>query len=173
MDAAAYHHVGIRVTDLDRSTRFYMEVFDGELLWEEAIEPGFVPRMVAPDPDTSARCRYVEFVRGGGIELWVFEPARPLPPLDDLTALPITHLCLFVGDVEETVRRALATGGRCAHGIHAWDDYHFAFLEDPDGHAVEIVDVDVRTVARRMAEPGVVERPGYRRTLVTRARNDQ
>jgi catechol 2,3-dioxygenase-like lactoylglutathione lyase family enzyme len=111
-------HLGIGVTDLEESRRFY-----------EALAPlGFRQVMIAD--------RAFGFGRGEYPEFWIDAKYRTLH----------THIA-FKADsrrqVDEFYRRAIKSGGRDngAPGIRAdyHPDYYAAFVLDPDGNNIEAV----------------------------------
>jgi predicted enzyme related to lactoylglutathione lyase len=58
-----------------------------------------------------------------------------------MTSAGLTHFCLAVDDVVETVARVEAGGGRARFPVRPFgNDRHFVYVEDPDGHVVELID---------------------------------
>jgi lactoylglutathione lyase len=119
-------YVGIRVTDLDRSLRFYTE---GLGLVEE--RRGTMSHrgtwVELRDPDTGAR-----------LELNYYPPghrfARPYVPGEGLD-----HLGFEVADARATIARLVAAGGTVA--LEPWVEegrYGIGFVEDPDGNWIEV-----------------------------------
>jgi len=142
--AASLAHVGICVSDLERSTRFYCEAL------------GFVAVDAHDVGDTFARLMELEhvelrsqFIRGPNgerLELLAFRaPAaegegrrRPL------NRLGLTHLCFRVRNVDEVAQRIRRLGGevhdhtRTALGApRAVPD--FVYCSDPDGIRIELM----------------------------------
>lgn len=135
------NHVGLRVTDLERSTRFY------EALGFEAVR-----RMELPDEATfrllrlqrPVGLRAVYLVNGGFVlELLDFEH-HPGGPVDrSLADTGLTHLSLGVDDVDEA--KALVV----AHGGEVLDDSDIGgavLVRDPDGQLLELLRTDLRPV---------------------------
>jgi catechol 2,3-dioxygenase-like lactoylglutathione lyase family enzyme len=145
--AAILAHVGICVSDLERSLRFYCEAL------------GFVAADAHDVGDTFARLMELEhvelrsqFLRGPGgerIELLAFRA----PAIDGerrrrpLNRLGLTHLCFRVRDVGEVAERIRRLGGevhdqtRTSLGApgRAPD---FVYCSDPDGVRIELMRLD-------------------------------
>lgn len=134
-------HVGIAVTDLDRSLRFYRDLlgfrFEHEL------------RVAGEPSDTLLRLRDVRLhavylVRDGvRVELLHFASptASPRPPRT-MHEPGLTHLSFRVADLDATLDALRAAGVRVlddtivrmpAHGAAA------CFIVDPDGQLIELV----------------------------------
>jgi glyoxylase I family protein len=142
----AFSHVGVCVSDLERSTRFYSEVL------------GFRPVLTMDmGPEVSATmevegCAFTSRMLGRGdvrIELlhWrSHEPAgdgrrRPM------TDLGLTHLCLRVDDVEPVLAAAERFGGAVHRqtmtelpgmGVGG-GPVRLVYLTDPDGVRIELM----------------------------------
>lgn len=114
-------HLGLRVTDLDRSLAFYTALGYAERGSVPETEFGSLTMLQLPgDPFIS-------------LEL-VHDPARPV-----VDTGAVNHLVIQVDDLAATVA-GLATGGITAepptdHGEGMWT----AWLTDPDGHRIELV----------------------------------
>lgn len=138
MALRTFSHVGICVRDLDRSTRFYVDVlgfaelftmhFDDELAATMERAGGFTSRMLRRDD-----------VR---IELLAWDGGRVVGdgsrrPMD---RLGFTHLCFRVDDATELFEVARRAGG-AAHPATATalgdTGVEVVYLTDPDGTRIE------------------------------------
>jgi catechol 2,3-dioxygenase-like lactoylglutathione lyase family enzyme len=122
------HHVGIVVSDLERSTDFYRAL-------------GFEVVNDLPSEDDS---RAIRFVRLGEFEIelfWYDVPAAPVVPPAGKGQLGFRHLALRTDDIDAVLSSLKALG-------IAQDDleirrvpigYSLLFLTDPDGVEIEIM----------------------------------
>ena len=134
MTATGFNHVSIRALDLDRSVRFYEDVFGMEQI---------------PTYDFDAPTQYL---RVGNLQLHVFERGDPEQP-----APPHQHLALDVDDFEAVFRRALELGvlddtfGDPV--VELPDGSVQLYLRDPAGNLVEVDWPDVATLDDAVVRP--------------------
>ncbi|NTU71464.1 MAG: hypothetical protein HGB10_06560 [Coriobacteriia bacterium] len=125
------HHIGIVVSDLERSTTFYRAL-------------GFETVNDLPSEDGS---RAIRFVRLGDFEIelfWYAEPAAGAPAPAGRGQLGFRHLALRTTDIDGTLARLKAAGvappelevRRVPIG------YSLLFFSDPDGVEIEIMQED-------------------------------
>jgi lactoylglutathione lyase len=135
-DGVAFNHVGICVSDLDWSRRFYEDVLQFRYWWElDAPDEGTTRLLRLPGPlGTKAvylvRDRFV-------LELIHFAHAatRPTPPrVMDNPGL--THLSIAVADIPSTLERALANGGEILEDTDMGGSA--IMIRDPDGQLIEL-----------------------------------
>jgi catechol 2,3-dioxygenase-like lactoylglutathione lyase family enzyme len=137
----ANDHVGIRVTDMERSIRFYSEVFGAEAITRPFLmQSEFVDSMFEGPAGISFRFCHLRF-DGGLIEVFEFqEPNRHPAEPAHASRGNITHLGFEVDDVDATVARIRANGGRLIFPITQWGDHRLSYTADPDGNVIEIAD---------------------------------
>ncbi len=135
------NHVGLRVSDLDRSTRFYEALGFTEAKAMDVPDEA-THRLLSVAPPVGLRAVYLtngSFV----LELLGFEH-HPAGPVDRaMTDTGLTHLSLGVDDV------AAAKATVTAHGGKVLDDSDVGvavMVRDPDGQLVELLDLDYRPV---------------------------
>lgn len=127
-------HIGLSVGDLEAQLAWYRAAF-GFPLAKPFDVPGFGLRgvfLLGPD--------------GLAIELLEREgsshpqPARTAP--DALLAQGWAHLCLRVGDVDATFDRLVAAGAGIVSppGESPEPGVRFAFVTDPEGNFIELLD---------------------------------
>jgi catechol 2,3-dioxygenase-like lactoylglutathione lyase family enzyme len=133
MTDASYHHVGLRVTDLDRATRWY----------EEALGYRFETSHKLPHADV----RVAFMVNGADerVELFEFSDGEPTPSWshpDLALARGFSHFALRVADIEASFAQAEAAGARVL-----WAPRHAAplgtrtaYIADPDDNLIEFVE---------------------------------
>ncbi|MDQ1466056.1 MAG: lactoylglutathione lyase [Actinomycetota bacterium] len=133
--AVAFNHVGQCVTDLDRSRRFYVELFEFEVLRE--LHPPDDPsaKLLRLDPPLGMTALYLQ--RDGFVlELLHFSgpPARPYQPRV-MNDPGLTHLSLSC-DLERVVPLVAELGGEV---LADTDIGGGLFVRDPDGQLVELL----------------------------------
>ena len=147
--ARADHHIAVRVSDLDRSIRFYREALGARPLTSPSLRKGPLIDEVF-GPGTEARLCVVA-LEIGNLELWQFlQPETPIPPADQ-PRLGLMHVALTVDDVDATAARVVASGGRLRFPVKTMgaSGARFVYCEDLDGNVFELLDTDVHgTVAR-------------------------
>lgn len=120
----SYDHVGIRVTDRERSLAFYSTL-------------GFVV-----DPACS-NDRVAEVVAASGVRInlifnGVERPRRRNVLLDEPTKWPgYTHAAFVVDDLEVVLAWAAAEGIPITEGPVDWGRRITCFVRDPDGNVLE------------------------------------
>jgi catechol 2,3-dioxygenase-like lactoylglutathione lyase family enzyme len=139
----ALSHIGICVSDLDRSLRFYREAlgfaFASEL--EVAGEPADTLLRLR-----GVRLRAVYLERDGfRIELLHYEspPRRAATQPHEMNALGFTHLSFRVNDVGATLAALREAGGTVLEDTvirFPGTGPVAAFVSDPDGVLIELVD---------------------------------
>src|SRR5215213_7287415 len=110
---SAAHHVALRVTDIERSTRFYQEALDAQVLTRPFTLTGeMAEALYGGHPGLEARICLLSFEEGGGLELFEFvTPARPARDVDP-TGDNIVHWGFQVESVRDAMARVEAHGGR-------------------------------------------------------------
>jgi glyoxylase I family protein len=143
-------HVGICVTDLERSLRFYRDLLGFRYEHELHVEGEPADRLLGL---AGVDLRAVYLSRDGvRIELLAFaSPPGPPPSSRVMNAPGLTHLSFRVADVEATLAALRAAGARVlddtlirmpARGAVA------CFVTDPDGQLIELVQSPVNPAPR-------------------------
>lgn len=112
------------VEDCERAASFY-ETF------------GFRETFRSPETDPVK----IEMLLGGfGLGLSLPGPAAQSHGLAPVTSGHRACLTFWTDDVEQAYERAVAAGGTGSSAPHAFRDHlRVAFVEDPDGHPVQLV----------------------------------
>jgi len=129
-----FDHVGISVADLQGATRWYCRAFGLSVEREFAI------------PGTDLRG--VMLVHASGYRIELLHRASAVPGLRPGSALAAAgtrgygHFCLCVDDVDAEFARVIAAGGleRMAPAAAPRPGARFAFLADPEGNLIELLD---------------------------------
>jgi lactoylglutathione lyase len=133
---AAFNHVGICVSDLDRSRRFYEGVLGFRYWWEMEVPDAGCSRLLQLPEPVGAKAVYL--VNGSVvIELISFGGAGIHPsPRRVMNDLGLTHLSVAVDDIGATLAEVGAHGGE----ILADTDMGglAIMIRDPDGQLIEL-----------------------------------
>lgn len=114
-------HLGLRVTDLERSLAFYTALGYAELGNVPDTEFGSLTMLRLPDDP---------FI---SLQL-VHDPARPV---EDVSA--VNHLVVQVDDLDATIADLAAKGVTAEPPTEPEPGLRMAWLTDPDGYRIELV----------------------------------
>ncbi len=134
-----FNHVGLCVTNLSRSRRFYEEVFGFEFTRDLSVPDTPSDRLLrieAPLGITAVYLRRDNFV----LELLHFDrPGNP-PAVERVMNEPgLTHLSLSVDDIEATCAQVEAYGGQVLPETNVGPA---VFVRDPDGQLIELLSME-------------------------------
>ncbi|MEY2397076.1 MAG: lactoylglutathione lyase [Actinomycetota bacterium] len=136
------NHVGLAVTDIDRSRRFYEEVLGFSFKNDLNVPDPVASKMFALDPPLGMRAAYL--VRDGWVlELIGFEgDAVGARRERQINEPGLTHISLSVDDVDATVALVAQFGGE----VLAERSYPgmVALIRDPDGQLLELLPMAYR-----------------------------
>ncbi len=142
MSVQRLSHIGICVSDLERSTAFYRDVFGFSLLSELEVSGPDAEKLLDLEP-VVLQAVYLER-DGTRLELLHFEEpgetGAPGPHPVNRTGL--THLSFRVEDVDATAQAVAAAGGQILEPSRI-DNRRFrtaaVFVTDPDGQRIELL----------------------------------
>jgi catechol 2,3-dioxygenase-like lactoylglutathione lyase family enzyme len=139
------HHAGLRVGDAERASEFYCAL-GGERLTRPVLLEGRAAEQVVGIDGARLRIAMIGFGEGA---LELFEVLDPAP---DWARAPvigtIPHVCLQVDDVDAALARAEELGGRRIWpAVDRFGAGRAIYLRDPDGNALELLDVPVPAIA--------------------------
>jgi len=117
-------HTRMRVSDMDQTIRFYIEVLGLEVL----------------ERKTSPRGSHLAFLKVPNsdelIELCSFPPSGPVKVQEDLV-----HLAFQVESLDDTIQSLKAKGIRITDGPTASSSgSRFIFIDAPDGYEIELIE---------------------------------
>jgi lactoylglutathione lyase len=120
-------HVAIKVADLDRSLEFYVDKL------------GFPEMMRLKKDDGSVWLVYLRITDEQYLEVFPGAETDRAPGWD---ANGMNHLCLTVDDLDDVIARIDAAGLRLSMPLKtAIDGNRQAWLEDPDGNRIELMEM--------------------------------
>lgn len=137
-----YNHTGQVVTDLERSKRFYREVF-GFRPWYEITPPDeMTAKLNCMAPPLGITASYL-VLDGFVLELMHYAAPGAAAPYRPRTMNEpgLTHLSISVDDVRATAARAVEHGGQV---VEESDIGVALFIRDPDGQLLELLPVTYR-----------------------------
>jgi catechol 2,3-dioxygenase-like lactoylglutathione lyase family enzyme len=143
-----WHHVAIRVADIERSIRFYREVFGGKMLTLPRRVDGAMAARVMDGPSGTRfdTCR-IGF-DAGCLELFQFIG----PEVPDWSTCPpgrVPHFGIVVPDVSQAVERIEQAGGRRLWPeVERWGPAATMYACDLDGNVFELVDTPLESLVR-------------------------
>ncbi len=139
-----FSHIGIQVTDLDRSIRFYSDVFG----FAELYRLDFKDNEVAATMEQEGAFRSAMLLRDDvRIELlqWVDVPVSGSGERKPMTELGFTHLSFRVDGIDDLTEAVVAAGG-AVHpqtlsyvGADPATSTGLLYYTDPDGTRIEVM----------------------------------
>lgn len=135
----AVSHVGICVSDLERSLRFYCEGLGFTPAESHPIGNEFADALEVPrDVELTS-----QFIRREGLSIELLHyrsPGTTGRPSATRRQLGLTHLSFTVPDLESAAARLVECGGAVVESTRTkGDGIYLLFLADPDGTRVELM----------------------------------
>lgn len=135
-----FNHVGISVTDLDRSIAFYREMFGMEPLGDPFPFSGPQFSEIMDIPDVQGR---MCMIAGGNLwlELFEFSESKAKDPAYPVSDRGFSHFGLTVDDVQATYDKLKAAGVPIHGRLQTFNSgsMRAAYCRDPDGNVFEIM----------------------------------
>ena len=135
-------HVGLCVTDLERSRRFYCDGLGFELAegydLEDATVPGLDKALEVPSPVVLRS----QMITNGDMKIELLHYSSPGvdgTPSSRRNQLGLTHLSFWVADVDAAAARLAELGGKILPSTRQAPGVELVFLTDPDGTRVELM----------------------------------
>ena len=142
-------HVGLTVSDLDRSISFYRDVLGLEFLGSLVMEGEETDALFARE---NAKCRVAylkgtDDVKAPSLELICFEDARIEKEEASLFRTSISEICFYTPHIDEDWERFNRLGVPCLSRPQKFDFTRDGFgrskaiyLRDPDGIIIELME---------------------------------
>jgi glyoxylase I family protein len=155
-----FHHVAVRVSDIDRATRFYVEAFDGLVRTRPGLREGpFAEMVMGGTPGARFNVNHIDVPGAGTVELFEFlEPVEETGGVPPATAAQL-HFALQVEDIAAALERVEAADGRryWPEIVEIGGGHHAIYVTDPDGNVIELIDVSPDDLVAQLiaADPAV------------------
>lgn len=144
MQKTSFIHVGLTVSNLERTVDFYRKYFGFEVVLSGQFPDGFFdakPSLYRLPKGMGSKIAILKSPDGAQIELFEFLQQTPFRTPEWNTP-GYHHICIHVEDVNETYRRMKADGIK----FYFEPDYmgdpndhkYWVFLQDPDGNMIEL-----------------------------------
>jgi lactoylglutathione lyase len=131
-------HVAIKVTDLDRSLDFYINKL------------GFPEMLRLHKDDGSTWLVYLRITDDQYLEVFPGAENDRAPGWD---ANGMNHMCLAVADIDAVIERIEAAGISLLLPLKlAVDGNRQAWIEDPDGNRIELMEMDANSLQLKAIE---------------------
>jgi catechol 2,3-dioxygenase-like lactoylglutathione lyase family enzyme len=149
-EASASHHLALRVADIERASRFYVEAFGARVLTAPY-------RRYGPEAETTwGGLGGVDYlvshlaIGAGAVELFEFRSPADLPPAPPLDpAAGLLHFGIRVDDVDDALAAVERAGGR-----RLWPEVRrmgpgvsVVYVADPDDNVIELSDAGIESIA--------------------------
>ena len=139
MAVRRFSHIAIRVSDLERSRRFYREALEFRELSDLEIQGGPTARWLEK-PDLGLHAVFLER-DGTQVELQVLDLPKP-DERAGYNTIGLAHIGLRVDDVEAVTQAVCAHGGEVIERSRYRNEAlgsHVVFIADPDGTWIELI----------------------------------
>lgn len=137
---SAYHHVGVRVTDLEAASHFYTEALGAQVLVRPYVITGEVADQITGCPGATMHMCQLGFDEGF-VELFQFETSEP-PPTGPVPYVHqrVLHFGMRVSDVPAALDRVERHGGTRVFSPRRLGETTYCYCRDPDGNVIELAD---------------------------------
>lgn len=142
-------HLGVTVPDLAVATRFLVDglgariAYDGLSSTDEPLRGPDVERQLGLPEGAQIHLQRM-FVIGQGPALEVFEISGEQRPAAGLADYGLTHLALYVDDIDASLQRLVDAGGRALSEVHGTSRYEdtpgsgSVYVQSPWGMLIEL-----------------------------------
>lgn len=130
-----FNHIGLCVSDRERSLRFYEGLLGFQFWWELELPDAGTEKLLQLQRPIGVRATYL--VRDGLVlELLDYSKRDVQPQHRVMDQVGLTHMSLSVSDLGEVLAMVEEFGGSV---IEATVTEQFAMIRDPDGQLIELL----------------------------------
>ena len=140
------HHVGLTVSDLDRSLGFWRDALGMEVVLEPQERQGGYFEAIVCEPGVHVRMAQLAFAGTGTPRVELFQYLAPAAGVHRSRPADVgfSHVCLACPDLDGLLARLRDAGGEPFSDVVVVDTGANAgarclYLRDPDGHVVELI----------------------------------
>ena len=140
--SAQTSHIGLCVTDLQRSLRFYCEGLGFEKVLTYDLDDTMLPGLGSGLEVSSPVSVTSQFIELGGLKIELPGYTSPTPtgsPSSSRATVGLTHMSFYVDDVDVAAARFVECGGTIIESTRVSLGIEIVFLSDPDGARVELM----------------------------------
>ena len=139
---AAPAHLGLCVSDLDLSLRFYCDGLGFQRAEGYDLDYGMLPGLAEALEVAAPVALRSQMIALGEMRVELLHYRQPSPdgnPSARRNQLGLTHLSFWVDDIDTTVARLVGGGGRVLPSTRRTLGVDLVFLSDPDGTRIELM----------------------------------
>ena len=142
MRARSFSHVGLTVSDFNRTVRFYWDVFGCPLVGVADTPPDRVRSFFGVEGDApSCKIGWIRVPGGGVLEIFAFEPKMGPQPIP-WNRVGLTHFSFNVRNTQRWYDYLRSKGVECLSPPEQSPRGHsFFFARDMDGNLIELIDL--------------------------------
>lgn len=140
--APEWSHVGLCVSDLERSLRFYCEGLGCALAERYELDGSWVPGLAEALEVTPPAVIVSQMVTSGRLKIELLAWSSPKAdgvPSARRNQLGLTHLSFYVDDVDRVAKRLVEFGATLLPDTRQSPGIDLVFLADPDGTRIELM----------------------------------
>jgi lactoylglutathione lyase len=137
-----WSHVGLCVSDLERSLRFYCDGVGCQRAERFELDGRQVPGLAEALEVASPAVMVSQMVTTGPLKIELLGWSSPKPegsPSTRRNQLGLTHLSFHVDDVDRVAAKLVACGGTLLQDTRRSPGVELVFVADPDGTRVELM----------------------------------
>jgi len=140
--ARSFSHVGLTVSDFNKTVQFYWDVFRCPLVGVADTPPERVRSFFGVDaPAPRCRIGWIRVPGGGVLEIFEFTPQLPSAPVS-WHRVGLTHFSFNVRNIERWYDYLVSKGVECLGRPERSPRGHtFFFAKDMDGNLIEMMDL--------------------------------
>jgi catechol 2,3-dioxygenase-like lactoylglutathione lyase family enzyme len=135
-------HIGLCVTDLERSLRFYCDGLGFTKVLSYDLDDTMLPGLDRSLEVASPVALTSQFIQLDGLKIELLAYRNPSPsgtPSSSRGTLGMTHMSFYVDDVDVAAARLVELGGTIIDSTRASLGIEIVFLAHPDGARVELM----------------------------------